>query len=404
MLHRRTLLTTIGAATLVPAAPAILRAAETPGVTATEIRLGNTMPYSGPASAYGTIGKAIAARFKMANDEGSFAGRKVKFISYDDGYSPPKTVEQTRRLIEEDNVAALFADLGTPTNSAIVRYVNHKKVPHLFLATGADKWGDYKHFPWTIGWQPSYVTEAQVYAKYILAKKPDAKIGILFQNDDFGKDYLQGVRDVLKGNYEKQVKTVSYETTDATIDSQLVSLQSDGVDVLMTIATPKFAAQAISKVAQMNWKPLHVLTGVSVSVGAVMIPAGPENGVGIISSAYLKDPTDPRWDNDAGMKQWRAFMAKYYPDGDLKDGGNVSGFALTHTMLHVLKQCGNDLSRENMMKQATSLHDQENPVLLPGIKINTSPTNYHPVRQLQLMRWTGKTWDLFGDIIEGAST
>ena len=404
MLHRRTLLTTIGAATLVPAAPAILRAAETPGVTATEIRLGNTIPYSGPASAYGTIGKAIAARFKMANDEGSFAGRKVNFISYDDGYSPPKTVEQTRRLIEEDNVAALFADLGTPTNSAIVRYVNHKRVPHLFLATGADKWGDYKHFPWTIGWQPSYVTEAQVYAKYILAKKPDAKIGILFQNDDFGKDYLHGVRDVLKGNYEKQVKTVSYETTDATIDSQLVSLQSAGIDVLMTIATPKFAAQAISKVAQMNWKPMHVLTGVSVSVGAVMIPAGPENGVGIISSAYLKDPTDPRWDNDAGMKQWRAFMAKYYPDGDLKDGGNVSGYALTHTMLHVLAQCGNDLSRENIMKQATSLHDQENPVLLPGIKINTSPTNYHPVRQLQLMRWTGKTWDLFGDIIEGAST
>ncbi|WP_428489019.1 ABC transporter substrate-binding protein [Rhodopila sp.] len=404
MLHRRTLLTTIGAATLVPAAPAILRAAETPGVTATEIRLGNTMPYSGPASAYGTIGKAIAARFKMANDEGSFAGRKINFISYDDGYSPPKTVEQTRRLIEEDGVAALFADLGTPTNSAINRYVNLKKVPHLFLATGADKWGDYKHFPWTIGWQPSYVTEAQVYAKYILKQKPDAKIGILFQNDDFGKDYLTGVRDVLKDKYEKQVKAVSYEVTDATIDSQLVSLQSAGIDVLMTIATPKFAAQAIRKVAQMNWKPMHVLTGVSVSVGAVMIPAGPQNGVGIISSAYLKDPTDPRWDNDAGMKQWRTFMAKYYPDGDVKDGGNVSGFALTHTMLHVLAQCGNDLSRQNMMKQATSLHDLENPVLLPGIKINTSPTNYHPVRQLQLMRWTGKTWDLFGDIIEGAST
>ncbi|WP_428540572.1 ABC transporter substrate-binding protein [Rhodopila sp.] len=404
MLHRRTLLTTIGAATLVPAAPAILRAAETPGVTATEIRLGNTMPYSGPASAYGTIGKAIAARFKMANDEGSFAGRKVKFISYDDGYSPPKTFEQTRRLIEEDKVAALFADLGTPTNSAIQRYVNQKKVPHLFLATGADKWGDYKHFPWTIGWQPSYVTEAQVYAKYILKQKPDAKIGILYQNDDFGKDYLTGMRDVLKGNYEKQVKTVSFEVTDATIDSQLVSLQADGIDVLMTIATPKFAAQSIRKVAQMNWKPMHVLTGVSVSVGAVMIPAGPENGVGIISSAYLKDPTDQRWDNDAGMKQWRAFMAKYYPDGDLKDGGNVSGFAFTHTMLHVLAQCGNDLSRENIMKQATSLHDLENPVLLPGIKLNTGPTNYHPVRQLQLMRWTGKTWDLFGDIIEGAST
>ena len=403
MLHRRTLITTIGAASLLPAAPAIVRAAETPGVTATEIRLGNTMPYSGPASAYGTIGKAIAARFKMANDEGTFAGRKINFISYDDGYSPPKTVEQTRRLIEEDKVAALFADLGTPTNSAIQRYVNQKKVPHLFLATGADKWGDYKRFPWTIGWQPSYVTEAQVYAKYILAQKSDAKIGILYQNDDFGKDYLHGVRDVLKDKYEKQVKTVSFEVTDATIDSQLVSLQSAGIDVLMTIATPKFAAQSIRKVGEMNWKPMHVLTGVSVSVGAVMIPAGPQNGIGIISSAYLKDPTDPRWDNDAGMKEWRAFMAKYYPDGDVKDGGNISGYAFTHTMLHVLKQCGNDFSRENIMKQATSLHDQESPVLLPGIKLNTSPTNYHPVRQLQLMRWSGKTWDLFGDIIEGAS-
>jgi branched-chain amino acid transport system substrate-binding protein len=403
MLHRRALLTTAAAAGFVPAAPAILRAAETPGVTATEIRIGNTMPYSGPASAYGTIGKAIAARFRMANDDGGFAGRKVNFISYDDGYSPPKTVEQTRRLIEDDKVAALFAQLGTPTNSAIVRYVNQKKVPHLFLATGADKWGDYKEHPWTIGFQPSYVTESQVYAKYILAQNPAAKIGILYQNDDFGKDYLRGVRDVLKERYDRQVTSVSYEVTDATIDSQLVTLQAAGIDVLMTVASPKFAAQSIRKVADMKWKPLHVLTGVSVSVGAVMIPAGPENGIGIVSSAWSKDPTDPRWDNDAGMKEWRAFMAKYYPDGDLKDLGNVTGFALTHTMLTVLKACGEDLSRENMLKQATSLHDLENPLLLPGMRINTSPTNYHPIRQLQLMRWTGKTWDLFGDLIEGAS-
>jgi branched-chain amino acid transport system substrate-binding protein len=403
MLHRRTLLTTAAAAGFIPAAPAILRAQESVGVTATEIRIGNTIPYSGPASAYGTIGKAISARFRMANDEGTFAGRKVNFLSYDDGYSPPKTVEQTRRLVEEDKVAALFADLGTPTNSAIVRYVNQKKVPHLFLATGADKWGDYKEYPWTIGWQPSYVTEAQVYAKYILAQKSSAKIGILYQNDDFGKDYLHGMRDVLKGNYDKQVTAVSYEVTDATVDSQLVSLQSAGIDVLMTIATPKFAAQSIKKVAEMNWKLMHVLSGVSVSVGAVMLPAGPANGVGIISSAYVKDPTDPSWDNDAGMKEWRSFMAKYYPDGDVKDGGNVSGFAFTHTMLHVLKQCGNDLSRENMMKQATNLQDVENPMLLPGIKLNTSPTNYHPIRQLQLMRWTGKTWDRFGDVIAGES-
>jgi branched-chain amino acid transport system substrate-binding protein len=403
MLQRRTLLTTAAVAGFVPAAPAVLRAAETPGVTAAEIRIGNTMPYSGPASAYGTIGKAMSAAFKMANEQGGFAGRKVNFISYDDGYSPPKTVEQTRRLIEEDKVAALFAPLGTPTNSAIVRYVNQKKVPHLFLATGADKWGDYQQFPWTIGWQPSYVTESQVYAKYILAQKPDAKIGILFQNDDFGKDYLRGVRDVLKGNYDKQVTAVSFEVTDATVDSQLVSLQSAGIDVLMTVATPKFAAQSIRKVAEMNWKVMHVLSGVSVSVAAVMIPAGPENGIGIISSQYLKDPTDPSWDDDPGMKEWRAFMAKYYPDGDLKDGGNVSGFGLTRTMLYVLKQCGNDFSRENLMKQATNLHDVENPTVLPGIKLNTSPTSYHPIRQLQLMRWTGKTWSRFGNIIEGAT-
>ncbi len=400
MLRRRTLLT---AAAFIPAAPAILRAAETPGVTATEILIGNTIPYSGAASAYGTIGKAISAMFQMANDQGGFAGRKVKFLSYDDGYSPPKTVEQVRRLIEEDNVAALFATLGTPTNSAIVRYVNQKKVPHLFVATGADKWGDYKEHPWTIGWQPSYVTEAQIYAKYILAQKPDAKIGILYQNDDFGKDYLKGLRDILKDRYDTMVKVVSYEVTDATIDSQLVTLQAAGIDVLMTIATPKFAAQSIRKVAEMRWKPLHVLTGVAVSVGAVMIPAGPENGIGIISSAYLKDPTDPRWDSDAGMQQWRTFMEKYYPGGDLKDLGNVSAFGLAYTMISMLKKCGNDLSRENMMMQATNLQNLEVPIALPGIKVNTSPTNYHPMRQLQLMRWTGKTWDLFGDIIEGTS-
>jgi len=400
IVRRRSVLASAAAALVTPA---IVRAEDTTGVTAAEIRIGNTIPYSGPASAYGTIGKAIAAAFRQANDAGGFAGRKVNFISYDDGYSPPKTVEQTRRLIEEDRVAALFATLGTPTNSATVRYINQKKVPHLFLATGADKWGDYKEHPWTIGWQPSYVTESQVYAKYILAQKSDAKIGILYQNDDFGKDYLQGVRDVLKDRYEKQVVSTSYETTDATIDSQLVSLQSAHVDVLVTIATPKFAAQAIRKVADMKWKPMHILSGVAVSVGAVMIPAGPDNGIGIVSSAYLKDPTDPRWDNDAGMKQWRAFMAKYYPDGDIKDSGNVSGFALTQTMIHVLTQCGNDLSRGNMMRQATNLQDLENPLLLPGIKINTAPTNYHPIRQLQLMRWTGKTWDLFGDIISGAS-
>jgi branched-chain amino acid transport system substrate-binding protein len=380
------------------------RADEIPGVTATEIRIGNTDAYSGPASAYGNIARGEAAYFRMVNDQGGIAGRKINFISYDDGYSPPKTVEQVRRLVEEDRVAALFATLGTPTNSAIVRYVNQKKVPHLFLATGASKWGDYQEHPWTIGWQPSYITESQVYAKYILKQKPDAKIAILYQNDDFGKDYLRGVKDVLKDGYDQKVVTASYETTDATVDSQLVGLQAAGATVLLTVASPKFAAQSIRKVADMNWKPLHLLTNVSVSVGAVMIPAGPENGIGIVSSNYMKDPTDKRWDNDPGMQEWRGFMAKYYPEGDLKDIGNVTGFGLTHTMSIVLKNCGGDFSRENLIKQATSLHDVDNPILLPGIRINTSPTNYRPIRQLQLMRWNGKTWDLFGDVIEGATT
>jgi branched-chain amino acid transport system substrate-binding protein len=403
MIGRRTLLTTAAAAGFVPAAPAILRAAEMPGVTATEIRIGSTMPYSGPASSYGTIGRADTAVFRMANDRGGFAGRKVNFISYDDAYSPPKTVEDARRLIEEDHVACLFNTLGTPCNTAIVQYTNDNKVPQLFVSSGADKWGDYKKHKWTIGWQPSYVTEAQIYAKYIMQKKPDAKIGILFQNDDFGKDYLTGFRDVLKDRFDKIVTLASYETTDATIDSQLISLQGAGINVLVTVAIPKFAAQTIRRVAAMNWKPMHVLTGVSVSVGTVMDPAGPENGVGIVSSAYVKDPTDPQWANDAGMKEWHAFIAKYYPEGDVKDASNVFAYGVTLTMIQTLKQCGGDLSRENMLKQATNLKNLEIPVLLPGIRVNTSPTNYHPIRQLRLMRWNGKVWELFGDIIEGVS-
>ena len=403
MIGRRTLLTTAAAAGFVPAAPAILRAAETPGVTATEIRIGSTMPYSGPASSYGTIGRADTAVFRRANDMGGFAGRKVNFISYDDAYSPPKTVEDARRLIEEDHVACLFNTLGTPCNTAIVQYTNENEVPQLFVSSGADKWGNYKKHKWTIGWQPSYVTEAQIYAKYVMQKKPDAKIGILYQNDDFGKDYLTGFRDVLKDRFDRIVTLASYETTDATIDSQLISLQGAGINVLVTVAIPKFAAQTIRRVAAMNWKPMHVLTGVSVSVGTVMDPAGPENGVGIVSSAYVKDPTDPQWANDAGMKEWHAFMAKYYPEGDVKDASNVFAYGVTLTMIQTLKQCGNDLSRANMLKQATSLENLESPVLLPGIRINTSPSNYHPIRQLRLMRWNGKVWELFGDIIEGVS-
>jgi branched-chain amino acid transport system substrate-binding protein len=402
MLRRRTLLTGVAAAGLVPAAPAILRAAETPGVTATEIRIGNTMPYSGPSSAYAVIGKMDAAVFEMANDQGGFGGRKVKFVSYDDAYSPPKTVEQVRRLVEQDQVACLFNTLGTPTNSAIVKYCNAKKVPQLFVSTGAAKWGDYKDHPWTIGWQPTYQTEAEIYGKYILKAKPDGKIGILYQNDDFGKDYVSGMKNVLGDKFAK-VMLVSYEVTDPTIDSQAVQLQSAGVDVLLTAATPKFAAQMIRKIASMNWKPLHFLTNVSASVGAVIEPAGPQNAMGIISSAYAKDPTDPTWDNDPGMKDWRAFMKKHFPDGDMSDGGYVFGYGVTLTMLQVLKQCGSDFSRANIMKQATDLKELEIPVLLPGIKVNTSPTNYRPIRQMQLMKWAGKTWERFGDIIEGAA-
>ncbi len=403
MIRRRSLLTAAAAASFVPAAPAILRAADTTGVTATEIRIGNTCPTSGPASAYGTIGKADAAAFRMANDMGGFAGRKVNFITYDDSYSPPKTVEQIRRLVEQDRVACLFNTLGTPSNTAIVKYCNSKKVPQMFVSSGADKWGNYKEHPWTIGWQPSYVTESQVYAKYILKEQPDAKIGILYQNDDFGKDYLTGFRDVLKDRFEAVVTLASYEVTDATIDSQLVSLRGAGVTVLMTVATPKFAAQTIRRVADMGWKPMHVLTGVSVSVGTVIEPAGREKAVGIISSSYAKDPTDPQYANDPGMNEWRAFMAKYYPEGDVKDASNVFAYGISLTMMKVLKQCGNDLSRENMMKQAANLKNLESPILLPGIRINTSPTDFHPIQQLKLMRWNGKIWELFGDIIDGAS-
>jgi branched-chain amino acid transport system substrate-binding protein len=326
----------------------------------------------------------------------------VNFISYDDAYSPPKAVEQVRRLIEQDVVACLSNTLGTPSNSAIVKYVNQKKVPHLFVGSGADKWGDYKEHLWTIGWQPSYRTESQIYAQYILKAKPEAKIAILYQNDDFGKDYLAGVKDVLKDRFEKVV-AASYEVTDPTIDSQAITLQNSGADVLISAATPKFAAQIIRKVADMNWKPLHLLTNVSTSVGAVMEPAGVERGIGVISSAYLKDPTDPQWKSDAGLQQWRDIMKEYPPDADISDSFYVYGYAATMTTIHTLRACGTDFSRENLMHQATNMKDVEVGALLPGIRINSSPTNYHPILQVQLMRWTGKTWELFGDVLSGST-
>ncbi len=377
-------------------------AADTPGVTATEIKIGNTSPYSGPAATYGVLGKLESAFFGMVNDQGGVANHKINYISLDDTYSPPKTVEQIRRLVEEDNVAFTFATLGTPTNSAVVRYLNQKHVPHLFLATGADKWGDYKDYPWTIGWQPSYRTEAQIYAKYILQEKPNAKIAILYQNDDFGKDYFLGFKDVLGDKFDKMVTIATYEATDSTVDSQLTTLQASGADVLMVAALPKVSAQAIRKVHDLAWKPMFFMSNVSISVGAVMNPAGAENGVGIISGAFVKDPSDPTWANDPGMKEWRDFMNKYMPGADQSDNNYVVAYGFSKTVLQVLKQCNGDFSRENIMKQANSLHDLEIPVLLPGLKINTGETNHHPVRAMQLEKWNGKTWELFGSVIQGA--
>jgi branched-chain amino acid transport system substrate-binding protein len=391
----------IGLAGLAPPAAA----QDLPGVTATEIKIGNTDAYSGPASSYGVIAKTETAFFQMVNDQGGVAGHKINFISYDDAYSPPKTVEQVRRLIEEDQVALLFQTLGTPTNTAIQRYVNQKKVPHLFISTGADKWGDYQHFPWTMGYQPSYRTEAQIYTKYMLTQSPGAKLAILYQNDDFGKDYPAGVKDVLGDKYAGVVvKEASYETTDATVDSQLAALQASGADFLLVAATPKFAAQAIKKVHDLNWHPTFFLTNVSISVGSVMVPAGAANGVGIITTGYMKDPTDPAFKDDPGMNEWRAFMAKYMPGSDLTDANHSFAYGVSMVMWQVLKQCNGDFSRANIMKQAANLHDAYDPILLPGIKVNTSPTNFHPIRSMQLQKWTGSTWERFGGVIEGSGS
>ena len=377
----------------------------TPGVTATELKIGNTMPYSGPASSYGAIGKTETAYFKMMNDQGGIAGRKINFISLDDGYLPPRTVEDIRRLVEEEQVDFVFQTLGTPTNSAIERYLNQHKVPHLFVATGADKWGNYKQFPWTIGLQPSYRTEAQIYAKYILAQNKQPKIAFLYQNDDFGKDYLTGVRDTLGNDWDKLVvKTASYEATDPTVNSQLTSLQSSGADVLIVAAAPKTAAQAIRGVHELNWKPMFFMTNVSISAGSVMQPAGAENGIGIVTSGYLKDNTDSAWANDAGMNEWRGFMAKNMPGADLTDNNYVYGYLASKVIHHVLEACNGDFSRGNVMKQATSIQPMEVPVLLPGIKVTTSPTNYHPIQAMQLQKWNGKTWERFGEVIEGMKT
>jgi len=406
-MYRRTLLASAGpfAATLGVMGRIGPADAQTPGVTATEIKIGQTEAYSGPASAYGAIGRGLVAFFKRVNDQGGVAGRKINFISVDDGYLPPKTVEQTRRLVEQEGVAFMLNGLGTPPNSAVQRYLNQKKVPQLFVSSGADKWANPKEFPWTIGWQPSYRVEAQVFAKYILDNKPESKLAILYQNDDFGKDYLIGLRDVLGDKYDRMVtKAVSYEVTDPTIDSQAVTLQGSGADMLVTAATPKFAAQMIRKIYDLGWKPLHFLTNVSGSVGAVINPAGPERATGIILAAYLKEVSDPAWKEDPGMKEWLAFMKEYMPDSDITDANYAYSYGIGGTTLQMLKQCDGNFSRENIMKQATNLQNLQLPTLLPGIIVNTSPSNYRPIRQVQLERWNGSRWELFGSVIEGAGS
>jgi branched-chain amino acid transport system substrate-binding protein len=371
------------------------------GVTATEIKVGNTNPYSGPASAYGTIGKVIGAYFKKVNDEGGINGRKVNYITLDDGYSPPKTVEMVRRLVEQDQVALVFQTLGTPTNSAIHKYVNQQKVPHLFVATGATKWNDPKNFPWTMGFQPNYQTEGRVYASYILKNVPDAKIGILFQNDDYGKDYVKGFEDGLGEAAKKLiVSKQSHEVTDPTIDSQVINLKNSGVNVFFNVTIPKFAVQAIKKAHDIGWKPTHFLNNVSSSLSTVLKPAGLEASKGLITALYMKEVTDPQWRNDKAMQEWVAFMKKYYPEGALDDQSNGYGYNVAILMTHALKQCGNDLSRENIMRQAANLKDVELPLLLPGIKVNTSPTDFAPIEQEQLARFDGERWVTFGDLFD----
>ena len=382
------------------AAPAAAQKKYGPGATDTEIKIGQTMPYSGPASAYGTIGKVEAAYFKKINDEGGINGRKLLLLSEDDGYSPPKTVEQIRKLVEQDNVLFTFQTLGTPSNSAIHKYMNAKKVPHLFLATGASKWADPKNNPWTMGLNISYETEGQIYAKYLLKNKPNAKIAVLYQNDDFGKDVFNGLKEGLgAANAKMIVAEATYEVTDPTVDSQILTLKGSGADTFVNITTPKFGAQAVRKVYDSGWKPLHIINNVAASVGAVLIPAGLDKSEGLITIEYYKDPTDPQWSNDPAMKEWMAFMAKYYPDGNLKDASNTYGYLAAQIMVQVLKQCGDDLTRENVMKQAANLKDLKLPMMLPGISVNTSPTDYSPFEQAQLARFDGKQWVLFGDVL-----
>jgi branched-chain amino acid transport system substrate-binding protein len=381
------------------ATPAAAQKQYGPGVSDNEIKIGQTMPFSGPASAYSTIARAELAYFAMMNEQGGVNGRKITLISLDDGYSPPKTVEQTRRLVEQENVLIDFNPLGTASNSAIQKYLNDNKVPQLFVATGATKWGDPAHFPWTMGWAPTYQTEGHIFARFILAHAPEAKIAVLYQNDDYGKDYVKGLKDGLGHKAANLiVKEASYETSDPTIDSQIVSLQASGATVFYDVSGPKFAAQAIRKVYDIGWHPLHLLNSVSGSVGAVLKPAGLERSEGIITATYIKDPTDPQVQEDPAYKEWLAWMQHYYPEGDLTDAANVYGYNVAMTLVQVLKQCGDEVTRENVMRQATHL-DLELPMLLSGVKVNTGPTQFYPIREMQLQRFNGKIYDRFGEVI-----
>ena len=404
MTSRRTLLTM--AAALAGAAlissPSLAQKKYDPGASDTEIKVGNINPYSGPASAYGLIGKTIDAYFKKVNAEGGINGRKVTFISYDDGYSPPKTVEQARKLVESDEVLLVFQSLGTPGNTAIQKYMNAKKVPQLFVATGATQFGNPKEYPWTMGWQPNYQSEGRIYAKYVLDKHPNGKIGILYQNDDYGKDYVKGLKDGLGAKAATMiVSELPYEVADPTVDSQIVTLKSKGADVFFNVTTPKFAAQAIRKAAEIGWQPVHLLNNVSNSVGSVLKPAGLAASKGILSTGYIKDYTDPTWKDDAAMKEWVAFMDKYFPDGDKTSTFTVYGYAVAQSLVQVLKQAGNELTRENVMKQAANLKNHEIGVLLPGIKLNSGPSDFYPIEQMQMQRFTGDRWELFGPIMSG---
>ncbi len=395
----------LAAVLLLAASPALAQKKYDPGATDTEIKIGHSIPYSGPASAYGTIGKAIDAYFRMVNDNGGINGRKINFISVDDGYSPPKTVEVVRQLVEQEQVLLVFNTLGTPTNTAIQKYLNVKKVPQLFVATGASKWGKPKQYPWTMGWQPDYATEGALYAKYVLANIPDAKIGLLYQNDDFGKDYLEGFKRGLgKANMAKLVAEVSFEITDPTIDSQIIQLKASGANVFINTATPKAAAQAIRKAAEIGWKPTQFLTNVSSNIKTVLEPAGADNAKGIITADYRKDPSDPQWAGDKGVADWRAWMAKYNPDANIGDQNYVYGYSVAQTMEKVLRDAGDNLTRANIMKVAADIKDLQLPMLLPGIKISTAPDDFYPIEAVQLAKFNGKTWELFGAVIESTPT